>query len=283
MNEKAKQSLSVRLIESLRGMLGFRFPPIGPLANKAVFKILPQECFVELLPDIHIEAHFDDLTYRSTYWQGKRFEGGSLDVLLGWMKDDASCVFFDIGSNYGFFSLQIHHHRKNVIIHAFEPNPRTHHRLETIKRQNNLVRLYTHPFGMSDESGELVLHHGSDDLGHSTFGAHPDLKDTFTSRATVHVFDAWAARAQADGNLEAHREWVAKIDVEGFEPRVLRGMTNCLAARKFRGLMVEVNPFTLRFNGFSSCDISHAITKHGYRPLFNGDAGPGGNQFFERE
>jgi FkbM family methyltransferase len=179
--------------------------------------------------------------------------------------------------------MQVHHHRENTIVHAFEPNPVTFDRLRGNVSRNNLNRLNTHPVGISDEEGELLLHHGITDLGHSTFGAHPDLESTSTTTAKVHTFDAWVDLAGSRGELNGNRDWVAKIDVEGFEPRVLKGMSKSLEARKFRGIMVEVNPYTLQFNGFSPSDIHSQITKYGYRPLFEGDSGPHGNQFFERD
>lgn len=282
MIDRTKQPISCKIIDRLRGLMGYGFPPLGSFANKAVFKLLPQECMVELLPGINIEAHFDDLTYRTTYWQGKRFEGRAVDQLLRWLTNDKSWVFFDIGSNYGFFSLQVHYHRKNTIVHAFEPNPVTYERLRENAVCNKLNRLHTHPVGISDQEGELLLHHGITDLGHSTFGIHPDLQHASSTPAKVYSFDDWVELAGSRGELNGNRDWVAKIDVEGFEPRVLRGMSKSLEARMFKGIMVEVNPFTLQFNGFSPSDILAQMKNYGYHPLFKGDSDPFGNQFFER-
>lgn len=49
---------------------------------------------------------------------------------------------------------------------------------------------------------------------------------------------------------------MAKIDVEGFELRVLRGMRAALEAQAFRGLAIELNEFTLRFCGASTEEVT---------------------------
>jgi hypothetical protein len=54
-----------------------------------------------------------------------------------------------------------------------------------------------------------------------------------------------------------------KIDVEGFEPRALRGMENLIKERKPK-LFVELNDGALRRNGSSSADLKKQIESYGY-------------------
>ncbi len=264
-------------VDGIRALLGYKFPPLGPLAFRATFSLLPDEAFVEIVRGIRVRANFRDLTFRSTYWQGPRFEGRAIDRLEAWLASAARPVFFDIGSNYGFFSFLIYSRFPRAEIHAFEPNPLTYDRLNEAVQLNYLSRIHPHPMGLSDRRDELLLSHGTRDLGHSTFGNHPGLIETPKTRIAVQAFDDWVLTAE----LAANTTWVAKIDVEGFEPRVLKGMAQALHQKRFSGLMVEINPFTLAFNNSSPDQIYKFMDECGYAPLIPGKiTGHHGNQFF---
>lgn len=60
---------------------------------------------------------------------------------------------------------------------------------------------------------------------------------------------------------------MAKIDVEGFELRALRGMRGALEAGAFRGLAIELNEFTLRFCGASTEEVIGLLEATGYREM----------------
>ena len=59
--------------------------------------------------------------------------------------------------------------------------------------------------------------------------------------------------------------WVAKIDVEGFEVKVLKGMRQSLQAHAFIGLCVEVNHFSLNFCGETGQSIYDWMGSFGYK------------------
>lgn len=264
-------------VDRIRALLGYKFPPLGPLAFRAAFALLPDEALVEIVRGIQVRANFRDLTFRSTYWQGSRFEGCAIDRLEAWLASAERPTFFDIGSNYGFFSFLIYSRLPRAEIHAFEPNPLTFNRLNEAVQLNCLSRIHPHPIGLSDRRDELLLSHGTKDLGHSTFGNHPGLVETTKTRIPVRAFDDWVATAE----LTANSTWVAKIDVEGFEPHVLKGMTQSLHQKRFAGLMVEINPFTLAFNKFTPDHVYKFLDDHGYAPLIPGSiTGHHGNQYF---
>ena len=62
-------------------------------------------------------------------------------------------------------------------------------------------------------------------------------------------------------------EWIAKIDVEGYEMKVLSGLRPALASRAFRGLVVEINRFTLAFCGSEPKEIYSFMENLGYEAL----------------
>ena len=100
------------IFDFMRRSLGYKFPRSGRTANALFFKVAPRQIQTELFPGIHVQLDLRDLTQRTTYWQGDRFEYPTPSILSGWAAQGAE-RFFDIGSNYGFFSYyMLSHHRK---------------------------------------------------------------------------------------------------------------------------------------------------------------------------
>ncbi|MBS0659701.1 MAG: FkbM family methyltransferase [Verrucomicrobia bacterium] len=267
----------VAFAEFVRRRCGFRFPPLGRLAFEGMFKVLPKRVDIELFPGLRAELDFQDETMRGTYWQGSRFEAPTCQVLLDWAEHGAS-RFFDIGSNYGFFSWWLLSKCPRIQVDAFEPNPETMRRVESIRERNRLDRLRIWNIGLSDRPGRLTLHAGVVDSGHSTFGQHPQMSGRKISDVEVCTFATWLEGAGL--SLPTTPQWVAKIDVEGFETKVLRGMGTALAAKAFIGLVVEANSFTLEFCGSSVSEVRSIMAGHGYQERQIAE-NSSGNLFFE--
>ncbi len=263
------------LVDSMRRLNGYRFPRLGGLAFRTAFKLLPEQANVELMPGIRADLDFRDATMRSTYWQGERYERPTARVLSDWAREGAT-RFFDIGSNYGFFCYWLLSQSPKIEVHAFEPNPKTFAAIESIRAANSLARMHTANIGLGDIPARLRLHPGLTDSGHCTFGDNPQLDGSLLEEIDVLPFDTW--RRAAGLELPRRPEWIAKIDVEGFEARVLRGMAGAMAAGAFAGLVVEMNEFTLNFCGSSTAELSALMAGHGYTALHFGE--DCGNAFF---
>ncbi len=93
-----------KALEFVRRCCGYRFPRLGRQAvTVSRSKLAPERVHTELLPGISAELDLSDEVQRATYWQGERFEYPALQILNEWISSGAT-QFFDIGSNYGFFS-----------------------------------------------------------------------------------------------------------------------------------------------------------------------------------
>ncbi|MGH8048815.1 MAG: FkbM family methyltransferase, partial [Chthoniobacterales bacterium] len=231
---------------------------------------LPRSIDVELLPGIRAQLDTHDATQRGTYWQGSRFEHPTAGVLKDWSAQPGA-VFFDMGSNYGWFSFFLASELPGLPIYPFEPNPPTFDRLRTIVERNALRNIHPCNFGLGDRAMTSRLRIGVEDSGHSTFGPHPGLSEQNSVEVAVRPFDEW--RRESGMALPVSSAWVAKIDVEGFECRVIAGMREALEARAFRGLAIEVNPYTLEFCGDSQEKLSGLLKDLGYverEPAFPG-------------
>ena len=253
----------VSLVESFRRNFGYQFPAMGILAFRSFFRLMPDIVETELLPDIKARLDLRDLTARTTYWQGKRFEHPTPAILSEW--GQSADLFFDIGSNYGFFSYWLYTSCPKLSIHSFEPNPLTFGRLQDIVTNNKLKRIQPHHLALSDANGEFMLTPGKVDSGHSTLGINPELEGQKGVPVQVHTFDAW--RRSANIALPLKPSWIVKMDVEGFELKVLTGMQEALRAKAFLGLAVEINDYTLGFCGTSAKEVHALLRDHGYRPL----------------
>jgi FkbM family methyltransferase len=129
---------------------------------------------------------------------------------------------------------------------AFEPSPYAYARLKAILQENGISQVRALQCAAGDEDRTQDLYLPSEDYLHS-----PSLVQSDKSYTPVEVkvcrLDSHPALAQlpiVD---------MMKIDVEGFEPNALRGMSEYLRAGRVRYLMCEFNSGWLEANG-SSCD-----------------------------
>ena len=246
-------------LDWVRRHAGYRLR-LGQRLNAVVSRRLPATFDTRLLPGVSTRVDFRQDVARSVWWLGRRYEWPTADVILRWL-DQGADHFFDIGANCGYFSY-LAHSQSDVNVHAFEPNSLLCRQLETTKMANGMQRLSVHAVGLSSETGVLPLHVAEADTGWSTFGPHPHLTEE-TVPVPLVPFDEW--RRDAGIALPVIPRWVAKIDVEGFEGRVLRGMSEALSAKAFLGLVVELNPYTLQFCDSSTAEVLGLLDEAGYK------------------
>jgi FkbM family methyltransferase len=248
----------VRGLDWVRRHAGHRVI-LGRRAAQAVFRRLPPTLDTEIWPDVRLRIDLQQPVARDTWWSGRHYEAPTPAIVCRWLEHAER--FFDVGANYGWYSyLALSCSRAEV--YSFEPNPSLARQMRAAKSVNGLGRFHPQQLGVSDEAGELRLHGTQADTGFSTFGPHPTLLDQGLAVAVV-SFDQW--RHDRGIALPNRPSWVAKLDVEGFEARVLRGMAESLQARAFIGLAVELNDYTLDFCGTSVGEVVQLLADHGYR------------------
>ncbi len=255
-------------ISDLRKFFGYRMPRTGKLAHELFFRLAPRRCSIELFPGIQGTLDLTDAIQRATLWSGHQYEAPTAEILKTWA-DQGATHMFDIGANYGFFSYLIKNHSPSIEVTSFEPNPPLYQKLNQIISENGLPKMRAVPFGLSNTEAVLPLHIGIEDSGHTTFGAHPGLAPTSEINVRVLPFEKWIKEENIPEPTE--RQWMAKMDVEGFELAALQGMEKYLKARAFIGLVVEINDFTLKFCNSSSQEVLSFLESCGYRALSEGE------------
>lgn len=260
--------MKLSLLSTIRKLFGYRMPRLGRTAHHLFFKFAPGTANVALFPGIHVSLDFSDAIQRATFWSGYQYEAPTGELIKLWA-DKGATRFFDMGANFGFFSLLTKDYAPAVQVVSFEPNPALHQKLSCIISENSLSAIQAIPLGLSNTEATLPLHLGIEDSGHTTFGAHPELESSATVEVNVLPFDIWREREGIP--LPHYSEWIAKIDVEGFEFSVLQGMEKSLKAKAFIGLVVEINDFTLKFCHSSAQEVFDFLHTCGYRPLTEGE------------
>lgn len=146
------------------------------------------------------------------------------EILQKVLRDIQSCDnFYDIGANIGIYSCLVGTCDPSVSIVSFEPHPSNSERLQENIEINGLSeRASVFEVALSDSEGETTLAapDGSDELGEGSFSIGAVTDDA------VAVSTISADKLIESENLPPPS--VIKIDVEGAEGKVLRGMQDVL-------------------------------------------------------
>lgn len=167
-----------------------------------------------------IFANTGDLGCPSPIINGGVWEPENLDVLYSFVTSDT--VFLDIGANIGYFSIAIGNRLgPNGRVLAFEPHPSLVNLLERSIQLNSLENvIQIQQCALSDHEGTLDLFYPEGHLGQGsstrTFDEHG-----YSLSAPAHRLDDLLPEGLAVD--------LVKIDVEGHELSVLRGMRGVLA------------------------------------------------------
>jgi FkbM family methyltransferase len=165
----------------------------------------------------------------------------------------------DAGANWGYFSLLAAAavgERGRVI--ALEPDPRHFERLTRNIAMNRFTQITPLQVAAGARDGIVTLAgyaHDAENRGVSRIAASPRGAQAFDVRCTT-IDAATGFRDRVDA---------VKIDVEGAEMDVLRGMCDGLAAARYASIVLELHPALLRENGVDPAACIQTLLAHGYR------------------
>jgi len=180
-----------------------------------------------------------------------------------WLMDalEPGMTIVDVGANVGYYSLLAARQvgpQGRVI--AFEPSPYCCERLNRAVRDNQLDQLMIEPVALGDQPTNMDLVLGHHALHSPSFLiAEGQGEERF--RVPVTTLDAYL------GTRAVSRIDLLKVDVEGFEPNVIRGAHRTLSDRRVRSIFCELNDYWLGLNGTTSAELDGMIQGYGFRPV----------------
>lgn len=201
----------------------------------------------------------DDIE-RGVYFLGRYYDL-ELQLLLDELLHPGD-TFVDVGANIGMTTV---HAASRVGPHgrvlAFEPQPSCVNCIREVQAENKIDQIKIHAVGLSDKEDQLTLNVLGGGTILATFAMDP-IEDRFV-RETIDVPVVLGDSLIKDdvvGNL------TIKIDVEGFEVRALRGMSETIE-RYQPPIITEVVSRSLERAGSSTNELFEFFEKRGYRPL----------------
>lgn len=167
-------------------------------------------------------------------------------------------AFFDIGANIGFFSL-IAARRVGTEgqVYAFEPVPRNAAAIRRTAQLNGFhaIRVFPEAVGATIGRAELLLARHIGGAALASAEAPPDMNGYLEVDVTT-LDDAIARHGLRPPSL-------VKIDVEGAEIEVLRGMTETLRAHR-PSIIYEIDDATREGLDRKARQIAALLTSAGY-------------------
>ena len=187
-------------------------------------------------------------------WYGG-YEKAQADFLLSNMSKGCN-AFFDIGANFGLYSLQVAQSGRAAAVHAFEPHPERFAHMEGNLYLNKLTEaVKMHQLSVSDKTGTLLL-----DLGPET---------TIESRVLPNGNRGISVKASALDELFNMNEksLFFRIDADGRVLETLRGAARLLG-QNFCFMQIKASPEeaaeVLSFMKELGYEHAHQIEKHYY-------------------
>jgi FkbM family methyltransferase len=192
---------------------------IGFVKDRMASYAGPDTVLTYLRDESPLFVNTGDLGCPSPIVNGGVWEPENLEVLLSFLTSDT--VFLDIGANVGYFTVAVGNRLGHGgQVHAFEPHPGLAGLIQRSVHLNSLepvVKVWQ--IAVSDQEGTVDLFYPDDHLGRGTASRHIDEPGKQVS-VRSYILDRLLP---ADLSVD-----LVKIDVEGHELHVLRGMHEVL-------------------------------------------------------
>lgn len=177
-------------------------------------------------------------------------------------------TFIDVGANIGYFSLI----GAGIVgqsgqVHSFEPVPEYFIKLDNFAKINKNYRIKTNKLALGDKKESLeIFIKGGKDIGNNTF--FPELLDG-REQEKVSVSVVRLDEYIKENNLNNIK--LIKIDVEGFEFSVLKGLSKyfseCSVKKEYPVIVCEIVPEIYPKLGCKLKDLFDYMAQFSYYPF----------------
>jgi len=212
---------------------------------------------VRLQSGVRMRLYRDSVLCRYIYLDN--FESAERQFVNAFLKPGD--VFVDVGANVGLFTLiAARQVGKRGYVYAFEPSGPTFERLRENIYLNRLKNVSAFRLALSDSEGTMELLSSKEGLDAWNSFAPPYIGEEFSGETVpARTWDTFVRENRLSGRVT-----MMKIDVEGWEGRVLRGAERELARPDAPVLQVEFTDEAAQAAGFSCRDLYGQLTELGY-------------------
>lgn len=187
------------------------------------------------------------------------------EILKKYLKNGDT--FIDVGANIGYITaVGASLVGKGGWVYSFEPVPEYFQKLENFAKKNNQYKITVNQFALGDEERMGKIYIGGD-IGDNTF--FPDLLNGIKG-----VRDAEVPIRRLDKYIEENNInniKLIKIDVEGFEFPVLKGLSDyflkCCKAGSCPIIICEIIPSICSRLGYKLQDLFDYMKRFSYYPF----------------
>jgi FkbM family methyltransferase len=205
----------------------------------------------------YVLADLGDATSRNHYVLGRYYEN-FIPLLIRRLLEPGD-TFIDIGANRGVHTMFAARYLRDGRVISFEPHPPTFRILQAHVTINHLGNCELHNIGLSDEEGTLELRLFADDAPSGC---------SFIDKGYGRVQRTFAVpiRRLEDvlGGEPPKTNTLIKVDTEGFDHRVTRGMGRLLESDRL-AIVTEVMDDWLRKAGSSAHAFFEDLVGRGFR------------------
>lgn len=219
-----------------------------------IWKGAPAQIGVDKRTGYSIERDLSWWADRLSYFIG-RWHDLPTQLLLDDLLESGDSVV-DVGANRGAFALYAAHRvGRSGKVTCFEANPACIPLITRCLERNALANVEIKAVGLSDAEGELTLTVPNSKPGEASFGQSAyGARETHAVKVRV---------APGDSLLTEHHPDLIKIDVEGFECRVIRGMKQLITTAKPL-IVTELVSAHLARCGSSKQELVRLLDSYGY-------------------
>ncbi len=167
----------------------------------------------------------------------------------------SDALFIDVGANLGYYS--VHMAMKGFSVFSFEPDPLNYELLSTNLKHNGCTDVEPIQGALSDKKGAALLYRYPE----KNLGRHSILPVNNSEPIEIKTFifdDLLEERRIDPKKIE-----LVKIDVEGFEPLVLRGMSKVLTSAS-PTIVAEFSPRLMEQGGVDVEEFLSFMESAGY-------------------
>ena len=162
----------------------------------------------------------------------------------------------DVGANQGLYSLLFSRLvGPDGFVHSFEPDPTLFRALQTNCERNRTRNITCYNYALGTKAETRTLYHSRVNSGDNRL-AISDRPDWF--------YEASVTTAPLDSLLGGSLVDFIKIDVQGWEFEVLRGMTEVWKNNPEISVYFEFWPFGLRRAGCDPVELLQYVRQHGF-------------------